>query len=164
MIYLGCDPGVTGGWAVLDKEGEVLASYKFESISAFKAEMETLTDTWLIRGCVEESTLPMIFNMKTKSFMPRKGSQEYKRQVGKWEGALEALGVSHELVRPQKWQKMLLGDVPKGKTKEYALSYAQKKWPHLNLKKKDDGIVDALCIAEYCRRVHLTGSASASVV
>lgn len=161
MKYLGIDPGLTGGWAIIDKDSKIEMCGKFEGIRDFYMRYQhfQLANSSIashpLVSSLEESTLPMIFNPKTRSFMPRKGSQEYKRQVGKWEGALEVIGISNELVRPQKWQKIILGVIEKGKTKEKALQYAQKKWPELNLKKKDDGIVDALCIAEYTRRVHL---------
>ena len=150
MLFCGIDPGKHGAWAIINEDCEVFAFG--DDIVSFKTDgaSQILTSTLL-----EESTLPMIFSMKTKTFIPRKGAQEYKRDVGKWEGILEILEISHSLVKPQKWQKEILGNIPKGKSKEYAYTYARKKWPTLNLLKKHDGLIDALCIAEYARRVHL---------
>jgi len=61
-------------------------------------------------------------------------------------------------ITPQSWQKAMLGKVPKGLTKEYALEAAKSIWPNERFLKTsksytpNEGIVDAALIAEYWRR------------
>jgi hypothetical protein len=62
-----------------------------------------------------------------------------------------------ERITPQSWQKAMLGKVPAGKTKEYALNKARELWPDETFyatprcKTPHQGIVDAALIAEYGR-------------
>ena len=61
-------------------------------------------------------------------------------------------------ITPQSWQKAMLGKVPKGLTKEYALKAAKSIWPNERFLKTarshtpNAGVVDAALIAEYWRR------------
>ena len=60
-------------------------------------------------------------------------------------------------ITPQSWQKKMLGKVPKGETKNYALAAAKERWPDDSFTKSarstkpHTGIVDAALIAEYGR-------------
>jgi len=76
---------------------------------------------------------------------------------GKLLGMAECKGYDVVRVSVQKWQKKMLGFVPKGKTKQAALGVAQSYEPSENwLKNKrcrtpHDGMVDAFLIAHYYR-------------
>lgn len=55
------------------------------------------------------------------------------------------------------WQRAMLGDVPRGRTKEYALAAAKSIWPDESFilpgcRTPHDGCVDAALIAEFGRR------------
>lgn len=55
------------------------------------------------------------------------------------------------------WQRTMLGKVPQGETKKYALEAARKIWPAETFVQPrcttpHDGIIDAALIAEYLRR------------
>lgn len=153
MIFIGIDPGKKGAFAIIDEQSKHLDIVDKATIQDFVSILKPYNKEPVF-AIIEESNLPMIFNPGIRAFTPPKGSQEYSRQVGMWKGALLALAISHEVVKPQKWQKAILGLVPKNKTKEYSISFAQKKWPFLNIKSSQDGVADALCIAEYARRIH----------
>ncbi len=62
-------------------------------------------------------------------------------------------------ITPQSWQRAMLGKVPKGLTKEYALEAAKSIWPNEKWLKTTrcttphSGIIDAALIAEYQRRI-----------
>lgn len=72
-------------------------------------------------------------------------------------GALAAVGIRTELVRPQAWKKLVLAGTTKDKNA--AIAYCRRAFPHTSLlatpksRVPSDGIADALCIAEYGRRV-----------
>ena len=73
-------------------------------------------------------------------------------------GFFETKFLPFERITPQSWQKAMLGKVPAGKTKEYALSKAREIWPdekYLATSRSyrpHAGIIDAALIAEYHRR------------
>jgi hypothetical protein len=73
-------------------------------------------------------------------------------------GYLEAYRADVRRITPQSWQKAMLGKVPAGETKAYALAKAREIWPDETWlatprsKVPHEGIVDAFLIAEHGRR------------
>lgn len=74
-------------------------------------------------------------------------------------GVCAGLGIPYTLVHPKTWQKVMFLDLPKADTKALSLIVCQRLFPSLSLKASDrcskahDGMTDALCIAEYGRRL-----------
>lgn len=62
-------------------------------------------------------------------------------------------------IAPSDWQPVMLGKVPSGKTKEYALEKARELWPDESWLASErsstphTGLIDAALIAEYGRRI-----------
>lgn len=77
---------------------------------------------------------------------------------GQMTGALNAHGYTYQTVAPRSWQSKILGKIPKGKTKEYALDCYVRTFDRQaptksdKSKKAHDGIVDAALIAVYAER------------
>jgi hypothetical protein len=77
--------------------------------------------------------------------------------AGKILAILETRCISHSRILNYDWQPTMLGKVPQGKTKEYALNKVKQLWPDetfLATKRSSvphDGMVDAALIAEYGR-------------
>lgn len=72
---------------------------------------------------------------------------------GVWRGILGTLAIPVEEVTPQRWQKMMLDGMGKGK--DASRLRATQLFPHLAdqlSRKKDHGRADALLLAEYARR------------
>lgn len=76
-------------------------------------------------------------------------------------GMLRTKGIRPTPVPPgnskKGWQTPMLGPVPKGETKAYALAKAKELWPDedfipVGCRKPHDGIIDAALIAEFHRR------------
>jgi len=73
-------------------------------------------------------------------------------------GYLEAYHADIRRITPQSWQKAMLGKVPKGETKAFALAKAREIWPDETwlasprCKVPHEGIVDAALIAEHGRK------------
>lgn len=86
--------------------------------------------------------------------------------LGILEGLLSGIGIAYTKVAPKVWQKEMWQGVPTiyktGKktvdTKATSLLAAKRLFPNVDLRKSEraekahDGIVDALLMAEYCRR------------
>jgi len=72
-------------------------------------------------------------------------------------GYFTARNLSFLRITPQSWQKAMLGKVPKGETKKYAIEAVNNRWPDESFTKSvrcttpHAGIVDAALIAEYAR-------------
>lgn len=147
--FVGIDVGKTGGWAILTGDGSFHSMESFKSYKEFKRKLEYFG-----------SSFPKRFFtvLEQVSAMPGQGVTSmfsFGQNYGGWQALLEILEMPYQLSTPQKWQKAILGTFPKGQSKDRALAFVQRRWPELNLKKKDHGIVDALCIALYARELHL---------
>jgi crossover junction endodeoxyribonuclease RuvC len=139
-FFAGIDPGGTGGWAILDEGSNVIVS-PYTTFPDFAVRVSDYKD--------------ISVGLEAVHAMPGQGvSSTFKfgANFGGWEATLQLLKLSYILIPPQRWQKDILGIIPKGESKPRALAYAQRRWPNLDLRKKDSGIVDALCIALYTRK------------
>jgi crossover junction endodeoxyribonuclease RuvC len=88
----------------------------------------------------------------------------FGRGLGTWEGILAALAIPHMAVTPQIWKKAVLAGT--ARDKPAAIAFAQGLFPGVSLlptprcRVPHDGLAEALCLAEYGRRL-LAGSPSA---
>jgi hypothetical protein len=92
--------------------------------------------------------------------MPKQGlvsTFSFGRGFGEILGAIEALGLPLEMPIPQGWKKVVLAGTDMGKAA--AVGYVARRFPGADLrptprsKKPSDGIFDAVCLAEYGRRL-----------
>ena len=165
-IFIGIDPGKSGAWAMLTERGTVHATGKLEFTRTFILELKANMHNTLV-ACIEQvHAMPKQGTVSTFSF-----GESY----GIVQGILQALCVSFETVTPGKWQKTVLDSVPakapkrsgddkkadarrraanQKALKEHITAFVVRKWPKLAESlsfKENQGIADAVCIAEYCR-------------
>jgi crossover junction endodeoxyribonuclease RuvC len=163
MIYIGIDPGASGGLAAMDKSGVISA------VGIPPTEYEVLV--WfrdLRRGWIDISTegngYGCMAMIEQVGAMPGQGVTSmfaFGRSYGFLRGLLVALEIPFEEVRPQKWQKEF-GLIARGEKltqtekKNRNKQKAQQLWPHLKI---THATADALLIAEYGRRMGQKGEA-----
>ena len=145
-LFIGIDPGKSGGWAVTNGQGDLIVAKEFED-GAYK---DFASEVYLLQRDHEI----LLVALEQVSAFPGQGVTSmfsFGANYGGWLATLQLLGLRHILVRPQAWQKAILGAFPKGESKPRALIYARRMFPKQNFKKKDDGIVDALLLSFYAR-------------
>ena len=164
MIYVGIDPGKTGAISVI-WECSKPTVFPMPILPGKKGKSRNEYDILGIRNHIDSWDMPM-FIMVEKSqpmpaTMPGGSLANYNRGVSMgWTWLLTGMGISHELVAPRTWQKVMLAGTPGSDTKQKSIIAAQRLFPGVRLtrtersRKLDDGISDALLIAEYGRRVH----------
>ena len=142
MIYIGIDPGKSGALAVISDDGAV-------SVVPFDTDTYVATLRYVpgqTRAVLEHVTA-----------MPKQGVTSmfhFGENFGYIKGLLEANGIPYELVRPQKWKKEfgITGD------KNSSIAVCKRLFPGVSLRrtercrKDDDGMAEALLMAEYARR------------
>ena len=116
MIYVGIDPGVTGGVVALDEEGQYLDAFRTPS---FKDKSKRQYD---VRGMAEsiqqlrtEGRLSV--GIEKVGAMPRDGrvgAFSFGKGYGIWLGILAALEVPYIEVPPQRWQAKMLAGMARG--------------------------------------------------
>lgn len=142
MIYIGIDPGDSGAFAYV-ADGDY-ATYPWDSemfINALKVFKES--------GCVA--------CVEKVHSMPKQGvSSTFKfgKNAGYIEGVLDTLRIPYQLVQPEKWKK----EYSLGNDKKNSVIACKRLFPDVDLKrtekcrKDDDGMAEALLMAEYARR------------
>ena len=102
-------------------------------------------------------TSPDLVIIEFQHSMPKQSSQSgfvLGEQYGAIQGIVASSGFSYQIVRAQDWKKKVLIGYNQ-KDKSGAIMYVKRKYPNLNLlassqcRKPHDGMVDAICIAEY---------------
>lgn len=154
MIYVGIDPGKAGALAMLDQYGQLVQALVVPTIGK-DYDLNGMVAPLLYRaGEIRAAALEHV------GAMPGQGVTSmfsFGRGLGLWEGALAALEIPYELVKPGRWMS-IVGGLPKDKAERKArlVRAAGSRWPTAPLaRKKDWGIADALWIAEWARRQDL---------
>jgi len=149
IVYIGIDPGVSGGIAVLDANGGVVELLKMPSTP--QDLLETLGRYREGSRCVLERVGGMPGNGGSAMFNFGKG-------FGHLQMALLALGIATDEVTPNKWEKSYQlgssGKYTKTEWKNKLKAKAQQLFPTLG-RKITLATCDALLIAEYGRRQNL---------
>lgn len=144
MIYIGIDPGKSGAMAMISNLTKKRVLIPFDESVYAK----------VLRDCMQEETKACIEHVTA---MPKQGVTSmfnFGQNFGYIKGLLEAFQIPYELVRPQKWKKefSITGD------KNSSIEVCKRLFPGVVLRrtercrKDDDGLAEALLIAEYARR------------
>lgn len=172
MPILGIDNGLNGGWCLLSDCAGVSPIFKgampTRKIAGRakdgKAEKREVDPDGIV-GILELHTGPkddlivVIEEPLCGSFKIEISSIiSLNRSFARIEAICLVKGFRVETVTPQQWQKRMLGKVPKGETKQYALEAAMRIWKGEDWTARKrctvahDGIVDAALIGEDRRR------------
>lgn len=153
MIYIGIDPGKSGGIAMIDSSDPLL----IKQSQATKMP-ETETDLFdLVKRLKSDNCFCMLEKVHSMPAQGVKSVWTFAQNYGSIRMALIAARIPFETVTPQTWQKYL-GIVKRGKEesktkfKNRLKAKAQELFPELKITL---AIADALLIAEYCRRIRL---------
>lgn len=154
-LFLGIDPGLGGALAVVYKAGRVdsLIAPRLDSSLNLKEIRKWL---WPIRSLITHAVIEQV------GARPGQGVSsmfKFGRVYGNMEGLLTALEVPYTLITPQRWMKVMHAGVPPGlDSAERGAIAVRRIFPKADLRpgprsgRPHDGVVDAVLIAEYCRR------------
>lgn len=150
MIYIGIDPGFTGGIAVLDKDAAIIELEDMPVIKVGKKNeldgpeiVNILTNARVLAKC-------HVFIEKCQS-MPGQGiasTGRYMEGYGRLRGICEGLSLPYTLVHPKTWKKIMMPDMLKEKGQ--SIIRVKQLYPDIDLpRKKDHGKSDAVLIGRY---------------
>lgn len=155
MNIMAFDPGLSGAMAVINDHGILMEPFpviggflNLSAISAWASSNLTL-DT---RAYLEH--VHAVYGSSAA------GTFTFGRGMGSLEGLLTGLGISYELVQPKTWQREIhRGIEGKLTAKEKSRMAAARLFPQYDFRasekcrKPHDGMIDAVLIAEYGKRV-----------
>lgn len=150
-LYVGIDPGASGGLAFVNEFGE----------GNHTPMPDTDRDLWewvaVFRQGGEHRTFALIEKVGgyiAGAAHPGSAMFKFGQSYGALRMALTAAGIPFEEVPPQRWQKAL-GVVPRGRDEskaEFKRRLRQKAQQLFPAERVTLATADALLIAEYCRR------------
>lgn len=155
---LGFDVGFSGGFArIQEGPGTLVTAWPFPLAGRDIdwAELHRMLSTWRFH------TVAVVEHAQA---MPGNGSVSMFRYGCSFGGIialLASLRIRTELVRPQLWKKLIIPGAhgkEKPEQKAAAVAYCRRAFPDTSLiapgcRTPHDGMADALCIAEYGRRI-----------
>lgn len=142
MTYIGIDPGAKGGLAVI-RDGGGITVVPYEKSRYIEILSRVPSDS----VCCLEHVHAMPGQGVTSMF-------NFGQTFGWVQGVLEAMGISYELVQPQKWKKEF--SITGGKNS--SIMVCKRLFPGVSLLptercgKDNDGMAEALLMAEYAKR------------
>jgi crossover junction endodeoxyribonuclease RuvC len=156
MRFIGIDPGLSGGIACID--GVVTWTAPMPTV---KDGTKTTVNAYALRNMIVDLgplDLVMIEKVGTRPGQGIVSAFSFGEGCGVIRGILTALERPYDYVLPQTWTKAI-GIPPKAGKPEHVAA-ARRLFPHVDLRDTQDGMADALLIAEYGRRLH-TGRVAA---
>lgn len=145
MIYIGVDPGKSGGYAIIDDCGVITYSWDDVFFIGYMKALVRRNDR-------------MMAAVEKVGARPGQGTVSmfnFGKSAGYIEGVLSALEIPYQLIPPATWKRefSLIG-----KDKRASIITCHKLFPQADLKRTkrckvdSDGKAEALLIAEYARR------------
>lgn len=156
MLFLGVDPGVSGGIAVIDTVSDIVEARKMPATERELLDtVGTMTEGGKCFGFLEKlGGMPR--SPDGRAMQSPKTMLVMGTNYGMCRMALVAAEVSFDEVLPRTWQKHFSLVFPAGKytstqKKNLHKQKAERMFPGV---KVTHHVADALLIAEYCRRLH----------
>lgn len=149
MITLGLDPGVTGAWAAIDRDGQPIDIGDMPIMQDGRIKWTDGNELWAI--ITQLKTLDKDIYAMTERITPlpqngRLGAFSQGCTLGSLLCGLQILGCRIELIQPSEWKKHF--NLSKDKTA--SVNKARLLYPTVEFKRaKDHGRAEALLIAHY---------------
>jgi crossover junction endodeoxyribonuclease RuvC len=146
MFIIGIDPGQKGAFALMDDGGVLISRPMFLAGKSIDISLLAITI---------KTYMPDYAVVEKVHSMPKQGvasSFKFGKSYGIVLGVLSALSIPTILVTPRAWKRKILAGTKKDK--DAAIEYVRMKYPSFNLipkgcRKPNDGMADAICLAEY---------------
>ncbi len=169
MIYIGVDIGKDGGIAIIDVHsdgGKGTMACPMPTIGVKGQGKRELDLNGILENLRPPSAYPSLnckMVIEDATINPQWSKSSGAALLGcrmAFEAFAVTLGISYEIRKARIWQKEIFNGMDKTDTKIMALTFVKGFWPGMDLTATErstvphSGMVDALCIAEYCRRIN----------
>lgn len=152
-IWCGIDPGLSGAIALIGN-GSLVAACPFRLIDGPGHLTRELDTAWLAE-VLEEYNPRIVMLELVQGFKGASASFKFGQSYGSIITTTLAARFRLERVRPQAWQKAILGEDIED-TKKASIAFAEANWPgvcRIN-RKLNHNVSDSLCLAEFARRTY----------
>lgn len=147
-LVLSIDPGMSGGWAILSRDGNLIACGDLpvagegtqRTISA--PLLSAVIDAFMPERAIVEQVWPRPDNGATQAF-------RYGRGVGIIDGVIGAAGLPVTWVPPNKWKRAMKLTSEKEVSRQRAIQRWPSKAGEFFARKKDEGRAEAALLGLY---------------
>ncbi len=159
MIYVGIDPGFSGGIVVLNDKQEVIINKIMPVIKGKKTEYDMQSIIEIFEPLDGPDVRVALERQHVRPVSGKRACFTIGFGFGMLQMLLEINGFSYEIVNPTVWMK----EIFKGfdyKDKKASVMFCKRKWPKEDWtptersNKPSDGLTDAACLALYCYRLN----------
>lgn len=157
-LYLGIDPGLQGGFALISQDSKVIMAspLPLSTIDEKKSINSLLLYDHLKRYVehIKYGAIELVHSMPKQGVV---STFTFGKGFGAILSVLEILKIHHIQVPSQKWKKEILGEVTSDKEKSivYAQSLETNR-EYINIRrnfKPHDGVAEAICLGMYARKI-----------
>ena len=163
--FIGIDPGLHGGIAILEQSGKPAAVHAMPTLKLGDKDTLDLNEIRDIFRFYDSPTETgngdvKIVVIEQQRAMPKQGVTStftIGKGYGQLMGICAGMSIPYTIVQPREWQKKMFGGMPKGDGKKHSILIARQLFPNTIFKKTPrctsihDGMTDAILIAEYAR-------------
>mgnify|MGYP001287182844 CR=1 FL=1 len=160
-VFIGIDPGLSGGLVAIDHTGSVIGQMIMPRTNGSKGPLDTSCIlSWLL-GVKGPGACAALERASTRPGQSATSTLTCGVNWGRLDALLVALGIRYVVPTPQQWKRSL--SLPKRSAKERdqgkvdAVELVRCLFPDMDLTPgkrttPHDGLADAVLIAEYARR------------
>jgi crossover junction endodeoxyribonuclease RuvC len=157
----GIDPGLSGGLALVGKDGLIVEPMPCYDAKKGKTSKRYLDLPKLAEWFKAHQGEIRIVFIEQPGYRPGQAVQSgatVGRNFGVIEGMLAALEIPYQIVTPQSWMKQMHAGLPTMDTKARSVIAASRLFPGVDFRASErsrnphEGMVEACLIAEYGRR------------
>jgi len=155
MIYVGIDGGLKGGMTIIDDDGEILLC---KALPLIGKDYDLKKIGFYIFQFGKENIKVLFEDAGCRPMNGPKQNFKIGEMFGQIKGFLHTCELSYQTIRPQKWQKEIFNGMTVKDTKIASAEWCSRKYPNFDFRasercrKLHDGMTDACCIANYCRK------------
>lgn len=137
-LFMGCDPGLSGAYALLHADGSLHSIEDLPVVTRGQGVVKRELDPAALARLLRPVASDLVFCLVERtSAMPRQGaSSTYSlgHSAGAIAGVIGTLGIPHEFVTPQVWKRIARVGADKG----LSLATARRRWPTAVLDRAKD--------------------------
>lgn len=147
-MILGCDPGITGGLALIRHDGSLVFAEAMPILHGTVTVVDPRQVDHLLRAAEGAEVTAVVERAQSFPGMGVSSSFNYGTAFGSLLGILGSLGIGIAFASPAKWKREM--GLDSGKRRSVDL--ARQMYPKITLRASDDGIAEAVLLARWALR------------
>lgn len=163
MIFA-VDGGFQGGLSLIEDDGKMVYSIPMPVVKGGKGtrtqyDIQRITNLIIDANQKDPNLFAILEHSQVSPIAGKNSCFQMGFYLGLFQGILEAVKVSYQVVKARKWQSEILTGMPGKDTKARSILWCQRKYPNFDWRttprcqKANDGMTDSMCMCHYGRKI-----------